>query len=127
MFKKKNSLPRPKEKMAFVERDGFARARQRHLDVARHIVRPLERVGEMRIVLRHEAVEPRIEIAARGGVGVFHDDEAATRVAAEKRRDPALQPAAREFAGHGRGELVHAGGPGIDAQSGLVYSHAESF
>ena len=45
-----------------------------------HIVGAFERVGEVTIVGRDEAVEPGFEVVARARVGVVHEDEAAAGV-----------------------------------------------
>ena len=37
----------------------------------------------MRIIPGHEPVQPGLEVAPRRGIGVFHHDEAATRVRAK--------------------------------------------
>src|SRR5690606_3265650 len=53
------------------------------LDVGRHVVRPLRRMREVAVALRHEAVEPLLEVMARARIGVFLNGEAGGGVADE--------------------------------------------
>ena len=61
VFPEKNSLPGAEEQPTLGKRHRFARSRERHLDMARHVIGAFERVREMRVVLGHEAVEPRLQ------------------------------------------------------------------
>ena len=79
MFEKENTLPRSELHFSVDNRHGFARARQRHADVAGMSSLP-SIVREVIGVFRHEAIEKFLQIPSRGGVGVFHDDETATGV-----------------------------------------------
>lgn len=88
-----DALPGAKAEAAVGKRDHLGGAGKRHLDVAWHIVGAFVGVGKVGIVFRHQTVDETLEVAARGGVGVFHNDEAAARVAAK----------------HGHGALVEAG------------------
>jgi hypothetical protein len=123
VFPEKNSLPGAEEQPALGERHRFARARERHLDMTRHVIGAFEGVREMRVVLGHESVEPRLQIAARRGVGIFHDDQAAARVLAEDGRDPAGESTRRNFAGDLVGDFLQAAPAGAEAEGRLVSGH----
>lgn len=51
--------------------------------MARHVVGSLVGVGEVGIVFRNEPAEIVLEIAPRGGIRVFHKDQAAARMLAK--------------------------------------------
>jgi hypothetical protein len=80
MFEQKNALPCAELHFPIDNRHGLAGARQHHADVRRHVVAAFGIVAEVMGILRHEAVEKLLKIATRGGVGIFHDDNAATGV-----------------------------------------------
>ena len=80
VFEKENTLPRSKLHTRICDRDHFARSRQHHPNVRRHVVRSFIVVLEVRRVFGHEPVEEVFEIATRGWIRVLHDDEAATGV-----------------------------------------------
>ena len=84
------------------DRDHFARSRQHHPDVRRHVVRSFVVVLEVRRVFGHEPVEEFLEIAARGRIRVLHDDEAATGVLNENGQRAGRDAAA----GQGRIDLI---------------------
>lgn len=63
VFPEEYSLPGPEQKFSLAEWHLLAGPGERHLDMARHIVRALLRVGEMPVVFRHESIEPGFEIA----------------------------------------------------------------
>lgn len=88
MFKDENTLPDPQ--LEFTTRDGndFARSRQRHTEVARHIVGPLRNMNEIACTFRNQAVEESVEIGPGGTVGIFVNDEAGAGVLDEDSREP---------------------------------------
>ena len=63
-------LPRPERQTPARQRQRQCRPEQRGLDVGRHVIVALERVGPEAGPLRHGVVEPRLEVPAniRGGV-----------------------------------------------------------
>ena len=80
MFKQKNALPRSKLHFPIDNRYCLARARQCHPDVRGHVIAALRPVRKIIGTFRHEPIEKRFQIAARGRIGILHHDEAATRV-----------------------------------------------
>jgi len=55
-------LPGPQRRRAIPHRHQHRRSQQTRLNVRRHIVRPLQRVTIIRLILRHEFIEMRLEI-----------------------------------------------------------------
>jgi hypothetical protein len=86
VFEQKDSLPRSQLHPRMCDRDHFARSRQNHPDVRRHVVWSFSVVLEVGRVFGHEPVEEFFQIAARGWIRVLHDDEAATGVLDENRQ-----------------------------------------
>ena len=88
-----------------------------------HIIRSFVVVLKVRRVFRHEPVKEFFEIAARGRIGVLHDDEAATGVPNEYSQRARDDAAAAQDVGNLVGDFV---GPfavgansdrlGVDAQ-----------
>lgn len=103
MLEKKNPLPGPQLGPASDDRDRLAVAGQDRPNVRWHVIGPLTGVDEIGGILRHEMLEKSVEILAGGGVGIFHDDEAAARVPRKNRdcavRDPAFRDRFLDFAG----------------------------
>ena len=80
MFEEKESLPSAKAHAVADDGDVFVDVGEAHADVRRHVVWALIGVDEIRSVLRNKMVEKVVEVGASRRVGVFHDDETATRV-----------------------------------------------
>jgi len=85
MLPEKDPLPRAEAQTAANKRDHFCRPCQRHFDVTRHIIGPFVRMRKIRVILWYEAIDEALQIAARGRVGIFHNDQAATGMAAKDR------------------------------------------
>jgi len=83
MLPEKKPLPGPQKKFSVGEGDRLRTASERHFDVARHVVWPFVSMGEMGIVFRNESAQIVFKVTASGRIGVFHQDKAAARVAAE--------------------------------------------
>jgi len=95
VFPEEDALPRPELHPTAAYRDHLAGAGQSHLDVTGHIIRPFQRVPEIRIVFRDEPIQPSLEITPSGGIGVFHDDQTATRMLTEHRNHSGRNGAGR--------------------------------
>jgi hypothetical protein len=80
VFKEKNALPRSELHFPIDNRYCLACARQCHPDVRRHIIAALGTVREVIGIFWHQAIEKLFQVAARGRIGVFHDENAATGV-----------------------------------------------
>src|SRR5690606_6236559 len=103
-----DTLPGPEEEAPVGEWNGFTRASERHLDVARHVVRSFERVLEIRITFRNEPVQPAFEVTPRTRIGVLHDDHAAAGVLAENVHEPRREATFLDRTRHIVGELMGA-------------------
>src|SRR5437660_12901499 len=82
-----DALPRAKTELAVHHGNGKRGSGKRCLDVRRHVVGSLGVVAVERIALRHEPIEPALEILLRGGIGILLDDEARRRMADEERAE----------------------------------------
>ena len=85
MLPEKNTLPRAEAQTAANKRNNFCRPCQRHFDVARHIIGPFVRMRKIRVILWYEAIDEALQIAARGRVSIFHNDQATTSMTAKDR------------------------------------------
>ena len=88
MFEKENALPGSELHFAINNWHGFAGPRQDHADMRRHVIAAFGTVREIIRVFRHEAVEEFFQITPRSGIGIFHDDHAATGMLDKHRRRP---------------------------------------
>jgi len=80
MFEQENALPRSELHSPIDNRHGLAGARQHHADVRRHVVAAFRAVREVIGVFWNQTVKERFQVAARSGIGIFHDNQAATGV-----------------------------------------------
>ena len=108
VFPKIKPLPGAEAQSTACDRNRFTRARQRHLDVAGHVVSAFERVFETWIVLGHEPVKPRLQIVPGRRIGILHDDEAATGMPAEDGEHALLQGALAQHRHTSISDLVGA-------------------
>ena len=69
-------LPRAERETPILKRNRKGRRRESRLDMGRHVVGTLERMREVRIVLRYETVEPPFQVTASGWIRVLLDREA---------------------------------------------------
>ena len=106
MFEEENALPCAELHFSIDDGHGFAGARQYHADVRRHVVATLGTVREVISGFRHEPVEKLFQVAARGRIGIFHDDDAATGVLNENSYRPRLYSRAVDFRLHFVGDFV---------------------
>ena len=123
MLEDEDALPRSERHPALRHRDDFARPRQHHAQMRRHVVAPLVGVDEVILILRHEALEEFVQVRARGRIGVFIDDERGAGVLDEDGRGArghaALAHDARDFIG----DLVGAFATRADGEGGGVCAY----
>ena len=120
MLEKKNALPGAELHPAVGDRDYFARAGQDGTDVRSAVVAAFRGVLEIRGVLGHEALEKFLQIAPRGGIGVLHNDQAATGVPNENGDRAAFHPALSDKRGNAIGDFVGAFPLGGKSDRGVV-------
>jgi hypothetical protein len=80
MFKQENALPGAKLHSAIGNWHSLAGARHDHADVRRHVVAAFRAVTEVIGILRDQAVEEFLQVAACARICILHDDKAATGV-----------------------------------------------
>ena len=83
MLPEEHALPCAEAETPVDEGDHFRSARQRHLNVARHVIRPLVGMRKVGIILRDEAIDEALQISASRWIGVFHNHQTATGMAAK--------------------------------------------
>ncbi len=88
VFEEKDPLPRSKLQFPIDNRYCLAGARQCHPDVRGHVIAALRPVRKIIGIFRHEPVEERFQIAARGRIGILHYDNTATGVLNEHSHCP---------------------------------------
>jgi len=108
MLKEENALPRSELHFAIDHRYGLACARQCHPDVRRHIIAALGTVREVIGIFWHQAIEKLFQVAARGRIGVFHDENAATGVLNKHGHCPVSHSAAVDLRLQIIGDFVEA-------------------
>ncbi len=122
----KQSLPSSEQQPPFGERHRLARARQRHLDMARHVIRALLSVLKVRIPLRNQPTQPSLEVTPRRRIGVLHDHETRARMLAKHRHHPAGQSATLQHARHRCGDLMQPAPARAQFQRLLKHNHASA-
>src|SRR5437667_6595659 len=80
VLKEENALPRSGLHFSVGNRNCLAGARQDHADVRWHIIAALGTMREIIRVLRHESIEEFFQVSTCSGIGILHDDNAATGV-----------------------------------------------
>lgn len=123
MFEEENALPSAQLHPVVGDRNDFARASEDGANVRGAIVAALGGVLEPGGVLGHEPFEEFLQIAPRGWIGVFHDDETATGMPNENRNRARLHPASGHLRSDLLGDLVRSFAarrngktPGVNAQ-----------
>jgi hypothetical protein len=124
VLEEENALPRAELHLAIDNWHGLAGARQDHSDVRWHVVAAFRIVGEVLGVFRHEAIEKLFQIASRGGIGIFHDHDAATGVLNKNCDGSVLDAAFVDLRLHVIGDFVEALAVGADFELGVPVVHA---
>lgn len=126
MLKEKNALPRAELHSTIDNRDGFARARECHPDMRSAVVTAFGGVDEVIGVFRDETLEEFFQIPSRGAVGVFHNDQTATRMLNEYRHDSDAYAGFVDLARDFIDNLICAFAVGGDFESVMMHAHARS-
>jgi hypothetical protein len=93
MLEQEYALPGSKLHFAVDNRDCLAGTRQGHADVRRHVISPFRTVSKVLSSFRHQTIEKFLQVMSRRGIGVFHENDAATRVLNKHRDCPTVQTA----------------------------------
>jgi hypothetical protein len=80
VLEQEDTLPGSKPHFAVDNRDGLARSRQHHSDVRRHVIAAFRTVSKVISIFRHQTIEKFLQVMSRRGIGVFHENNAATCV-----------------------------------------------
>lgn len=90
MLEQINALPSPQRQLAFVNRDGQLRLRQRRPYVRSHIVRSLGSMSVEARIFGNKATEEIGQIRHHVGIGVFLNHQRRRSVLAKDRQQSAL-------------------------------------
>ena len=126
MLKEKNALPRPELHSTIDNRNGFARAGERHPDMRSAVVTAFGRVEEIIGVFRDETLEKFFQIFSRRAIGVLHDDQTATRMLNEYGDDSGADGGFVDLALDFIGDLICAFAVGGDFESVMMDAHTQS-
>ncbi len=80
MLEQEYALPGSELHFAVDNWHRLARPRQGHSDVRWHVIAAFRVVSKIISIFRHQPVEELFQIAPRRGIGILHDDDAATRM-----------------------------------------------
>ncbi len=123
VFPEEKALPGSELKPPACKGNVFARTGQGHLDMGRHVVRPFQGVDEVRIVLGNQFLDEALQVNPGSRIGVFHQDETATRVLHENRCQSLAKPGFDKASGNGVGDLVGSLTLGPDPPVSLENTH----
>ena len=93
MFKEEKTLPGPELHSSVDNRHCLARSCQDHANMRRHVIAAFRAVREVISIFWHQAIEEFLHVISRGGIGILHDDDAATGVLNKDRHCPVANAA----------------------------------
>ena len=123
VLEQENALPGSKLHFAVDNRDCLACARQRHADVRRHVIAAFRTVSKVISIFRHQPIEKFLQVVSRRGIGIFHENDAATRVPNKHRDCPTAQAALIDFRLNLVGDFVGAFAIRANVELILVNTH----
>jgi len=97
VLEQENALPGSKLHFTVDNRDCLACARQDHTNVRRHVIAAFRTVSKVISIFRHQTIEKFLQVMSRRGIGVFHENDATTRVLNKHRDCPIAQVALIDF------------------------------
>ncbi len=116
-------MPRSELHFSIHNRHGLAGARQDHADMRRHVVAAFRIVREVIGVFGHQALEKFFQIASRGRIGIFHDDDAAAGVLNKNGDGSVLDAALVDLRLNLVGDFIETFATGVHFQLSLVDVH----
>ena len=125
MLEKENALPRAELQVPVGDRDDLARAREDGANMRGAIVAAFRSMLELGRVLGHQMLEKSLEITPGGRVGIFHQNQAATRVPDEYGDDARRHATSADSRGYPISDLVGAFAVGHNNNAGVL-RHASS-
>ena len=123
VLEQENALPGSKLHFAVDNRDCLACARQRHADVRRHVIAAFRTVSKVLSIFRHQPIGKFLQVVSRRGIGIFHENDAATRVPNKHRDCPIPQAAHIDFRLDLAGDFVGALASSANVELILVNTH----
>jgi len=125
VFEEKNALPCSKLHSSIDNRDGFARTRERHPDMRGAVVATFSGMDKIIRIFRDQVLEKFFQIFSRRAIGVFHNDQTATRMLDEYRDDSSAHAGFVDLALDFIGDLICAFAFGGNFESVMMDAHAE--
>ena len=123
MFEQENALPGSKLHFAVDNRDCLAGTRQSHADVRRHVIAAFRTVSKVISIFRHQTIEKFLQVMSRRGIGILHENDAATRVLNKHRDCPTAQAALIDFRLNLVGDFVGPFASSANVELILVNTH----
>ena len=108
MFEQENTLPGAELHFVIQNRHGLTGMCQHHPNVRWHVIAAFRMMPEIVGIFRHEPVEKLFQIVLRGGIGILHDDNAATGVLNENGDCSVLHSALVDLRLHLIGDFVES-------------------
>jgi hypothetical protein len=118
-----NALPGSKPHFAVDNRDCLAGTRQGHADVRRHVIAAFRTVSKVISIFRHQTIKKFLQVMSRRGIGVFHENDAATRVLNKHRDHSTAQVALINFRLNLVGDFVGPLASSANVELVLVNTH----
>ena len=123
MLEQKNALPGTELHSSLDKRHSFARAREDHADVRRHVIAAFRTVCEIIGVFGNKAFKKLLQITARGWIGILHNDNAAACVLDKNGDCPVSRPARVDFLLHIIRNFVQSFSMCANLQLFVTYAH----
>ena len=80
---KEDTLPGAKAEAAIHKGYDFCGTRERHFDMAGHIIGSFVGMGEMWVVFRNKTINEAFQVSARRRIGILHNHQTRAGMAAE--------------------------------------------
>jgi hypothetical protein len=123
VLEQEDTLPGSKPHFAVDNRDGLARSRQHHSDVRRHVIAAFRAVSKVISIFRHQTIEKFLQVMSRRRIGIFHENEAATRVPNKHRDCSIAQAALVDFRLETVGDLIGPFASSTNLELILINTH----
>lgn len=123
MLEQKDPLPSAELEIPARDRDRLARPGQDHSQMAGHVVGTFGGMHEIILILRHEALEERMQIRPRRAVGIFINDKTRARVLDKHRAQARCDAALMQHSGDLLRDLVGPLASGADGKRRSVRFH----
>jgi len=123
MLEQEYALPGSKLHFAVANRDCLTCAGQCHSDMRWHVIAALGTMREIIGIFRHQTIEEFLQVTSRCGIGIFHDNDTATRVPNKYRNCPVADAALVDLGLDIAGDFVGAFASSANLELILVNTH----